>query len=291
MSSVRDRIEDAVQLLTGVSDTPRADAEFLMAHLLGIPRARLTMYLDEHPDIPEYRVFVERRLAYEPIPYILGEWEFFSIPIKTRAPILVPRPETEHLVEVVTGGRASLRATSSSASPRASSQFRILELCTGTGCVSIALALNLPKASITATDMSDEALALADENIRMHALEQRITLRKGDLFDALRDSDGSFDIICANPPYVEDSAFPGLSPSIRLYEDPLALLAGADGLDIIRGIIDKAQSHLVPRGMLALEIGDGQYEAVHELMRRACYSDIAAREDLAGIQRVIHARA
>lgn len=280
MYTVRDRIDEAVQLLAGVSDTPRADAEFLMAHLLGISRSRLALRLDDSVEVPEYRIFVERRLACEPIPYILGEWEFFSIPIKTRAPVLVPRPETEHLVEVILqhGGHEG-------------STPRILELCTGTGCVAIALAKHLPNATIVATDLGEEALSLAEDNVRWHDLADRIEIRKGDLFAALDPDDGPYDAICANPPYVEDGDFPGLSPSIRLYEDPRALVAGADGLDVVRQIVADARGHLAPGGLLALEIGERQYGSVKSLLETAGFHGVGVCNDLAGIQRIAYGRA
>lgn len=292
MLTVRDRIEEAVQVLADCSETPRADAEFMMAHLLGVSRAKLRMYLDEIVEVPEFRIYVERRLAFEPVPYILGEWEFFSVPIKTRPPVLVPRPETEHLVEVVLewAGRPETRSHTHEHRLADTGGPRILELCTGTGCVAIALAKNLPDASIIATDISGDAIALADENMKIHQLGSRIMLRQGDLFAAIERADGPCDVICANPPYVEDSAFHGLSPSIRLYEDPHALVGGEDGLDVIRRIIGDAQEHLAPGGLLALEIGEGQYDAVAALLESMGYRNIAARRDLAGIPRVVYAR-
>lgn len=276
MVTVQDRIDEAVQLLAEVSDTPRADAEFMMAHLLKVPRSKLPLCFDDEFDAPEFQIFVERRLACEPVPYILGEWEFFSLPIKTRAPVLVPRPETEHLVEVV------LHWAQDNTAPR------ILDLCTGSGCVALALAMNLRHASVTATDVSDDALTLAAENINFHKLDQRVALRKGDLFDAIGDKRVEFDVICANPPYVEDGEFPGLSPTIRLYEDPCALVAGDDGLDVIRRIVEEAPKFLAKGGLLALEIGERQYDAVAALMDASGFRNVRAQNDLAGIRRVAY---
>jgi len=295
MDTVRDRVDEAARLLADTSDTPRADAEFLMAHLLGVPRSRLALHFGEVVDVPAYRVFVERRLACEPVPYILGEWEFFSLAMKTRTPVLVPRPETEHLVEVIvewareharthTDDRGRARPTADGRAPK------VLDLCTGSGCVAIAIAKDLPGATIVATDISDDAIALAVENIAFHHLKSRIQIRRGDLFDALAPKDGPFDAICANPPYVEAGAFPGLSPSIRLYEDPRALVAGNDGLDVVRRIVAESPDRLVPGGLLAIEIGEAQYGAVSKLMERAGYRNIGVRNDLAGIQRIAYAR-
>lgn len=277
MITVQDRIEEAVHLLAEVSDTPRADAEFMMAHLLKVPRSKLSLCLNDEFDVPEFQIFVERRLACEPVPYILGEWEFYSLPLKTRAPVLVPRPETEHLVEVV------LHWAQNNSAPG------ILDLCTGSGCVALALAMNLRHARITATDISDDALALASENINLYKLAQRIALLKGDLFGAVADGPMEYDVICANPPYVEDDEFPGLSPTIRLYEDPRALVAGDDGLDAIRRIVEEAPKFLSEGGLLALEIGERQYDAVAALMDAAGFRDVRAQDDLAGIRRIAYA--
>lgn len=277
MVTVQDRIEEAVHLLAEVSDTPRADAEFMMAHLLKVPRSKLAFCFGDEFDAPEFQIFVERRLACEPVPYILGEWEFFSLPLKTRAPVLVPRPETEHLVEVV------LHWAQNNTAPR------ILDLCTGSGCVALSLAMNLRHARVTATDISEDALALAAENIDLHNLAQRVALLKGDLFDAVAAEQGKFDVICANPPYVEDGEFRGLSPTIRLYEDPHALIAGDDGLDVIRRVVHEAPRYLDKGGLLALEIGERQYDAVAALMHHAGFQDVRAQDDLAGIKRIAYA--
>lgn len=277
MVTVQDRLDEAIQLLAEVSDTPRADAEFMMAHLLKVPRSKLALCFTDEFDAPEFQIFVERRLACEPVPYILGEWEFFSLPLKTRAPVLVPRPETEHLVEVV------LHWAQNNSAPR------ILDLCTGSGCVALALAMNLRHARVTATDLSDDALALATENISLHNLDQRVALRNGDLFAALGPEPMEFDVICANPPYVEDGEFAGLSPTIRLYEDARALVAGDDGLDVIRRIVQTAPQYLAEGGLLALEIGERQYDAVAALMDAAGFRDVQAQDDLAGIKRIAYA--
>ncbi|HRK33795.1 MAG TPA: peptide chain release factor N(5)-glutamine methyltransferase [Candidatus Hydrogenedentes bacterium] len=279
MSTVRDRIEEAVSLLADVSDSPRADAEWLMAHYLGISRSRIPTRLDERVDAADFRLLIERRLAYEPVQYIVGSWEFYSLPMKVRAPVLVPRPETEHLVEI-----AIALASQLGPSPR------ILDLCTGSGCVAIAIAANIPGASIVATDIGDDAIRLSEENARENGLLNRITLRKGDLFAALHDADAPFHVICSNPPYVEETEYGRLSPSIRLYEDPAALLAGSDGLDVIRRIVSGAREYLVPGGGLALEVGEGQAPLVQEMLRASDYRDIGSQFDLAGIERIVHAR-
>ena len=261
-----------------VTDTPRLDAEILLAHSLGMPRARLLAHLREKTEAPGFDELLERRLAHEPIAYILGEWEFFSLTLAVRAPILVPRPETEHLVEAVLAFVQDEPA-------------RVLELGTGTGCVAVAVAHNAPRTQVVATDIQPQALALAGENARRHGVSDRIELRHGDLFEALSRAAASFDVICSNPPYVEESAWPDLPPVIRLHEDPGALLAGPEGLDVIERLVDEARHFLRPGGLLAFEIGMGHYGRVSALLARKGYDDIGFRRDLAGIERVVLARA
>jgi release factor glutamine methyltransferase len=274
MAAVAERLASAEAALANVTDTPRLDAEILLAHALGIQRAALLARLHESlPALPEFEAFLERRLNYEPLAYILGEWEFFSLRFFVEPPLLVPRPETEHVVESVLERIGSGPA-------------RVLELCTGTGCIGVSMAHAAPNADITATDANPFALAVARRNAERHGVETRITLCEGDLFLALRGDEGPFDVVCANPPYVEDGAWPELDPVIRLHEDPRALLAGEDGLDIIRRIVAEAPEWTVPGGLLALEIGMGQYEPVRDLLQRNRYGEIRFVRDLAGIQRV-----
>lgn len=268
-------LTEATRRLDTVTETPRLDAEILLAHALGYTRAQLLARLREIRDVSGFEPLISRRLAYEPIAYILGEWEFFSMSFLCRAPVLVPRPETEHLVEV------ALEHLVKTTGPPT-----VLDLCTGTGCVAIAIAKNAPHAQVTATDLSTDALALTRENATRHGVT--IDLFQGDLFSALPTETPPFDLIVANPPYVEESDWPGLSPVIRIHEDPRALLAGPDGLDAIRRIITDAPAWLKPGGMLALEISERQSETVRTLFKTAGFTGIATRNDLAGIPRILY---
>ncbi|GMU93563.1 MAG: release factor glutamine methyltransferase [Candidatus Hydrogenedentota bacterium] len=277
MVTVRDRIDEAVRLLADVSDTPRADAEILMAHAAGVPRRRLPQFYGETFDFPLFQVYLERRLAYEPIPYIIGEWEFYSIPLHVRPPALVPRPETEHLVETVLEFVGDQSA-------------RVLDIGTGSGCVAVAIAVNAPATEITATDINPMAVELARENAVLNGVADRISVLQSDLFQALSPGRPLYDVICSNPPYVEEDAFSCLSPTIRLYEDPNALIAGVDGLDVIRRLIAEAPPFLVPGGLLAFEIGLGQDGLVRILLEEAKFDDIRVKPDLAGISRIVSAR-
>lgn len=273
MPSLDERLRAAAEALDGVSDTARLDVEYLMAHALGVSRGQLLQKLGDTADTGSFQSLLERRLAYEPIPYILGEWEFYSIPLAVRAPMLVPRPETEHLVEVV------LKHVNGKPAD-------ILEIGAGTGCVSLAIALNAPETTLIATDVNPAALKLTAENLARHGVDRRVRLLQGDLFEPFRASGVQFDVICSNPPYVEEPEWEGLDPSIRLYEDRQALVSGPDGLDIIRRLVDEAWRYLRPGALLAFELGMGQYESVWELLAARGYVGMSAECDLAGIPRI-----
>ena len=273
LPSHAERLAEAVERLTGVTETPRLDAEILLAHALGISRSALLARLRERAEAPGFDETLQRRMESEPIAYILGEWEFLSLNLIVRPPLLVPRPETEHLVGAVLDFIGQDPAD-------------LLEIGTGTGCVAVAIAQNAPGSKIIATDTNPIALDTARENARRYALADRITLRLGDLFDAVDDADPLFDVVCSNPPYVEEDAWETLPRVIRLYEDPAALLAGHDGLDVIRRLVQGAPAFLKPGGLLAFEIGAGQRDAVQELLLECGYQSIRFRPDLAGIPRI-----
>ncbi len=275
--TAHDLLRDATNRLAACSETPRLDAEYLLAHVLGVTRSGLLARL--HTEFPPealapFEQLLTRRTNFEPIPYILGRWEFFGLELICRAPMLVPRPETEHLVEVAL---AHLERTPGP----------VLDLCTGTGCVALAIAMHAPGCPVTALDINPEAVALAQENAALHAAD--LTVHTGDLFAAL-PAPARFEVITANPPYVEQGAWEGLSPSITRHEDPRALLAGEDGLDCVRRIVGESPVWLLAGGLLALEIGEAQAPAVMDLLTAAGFHDVTATKDLAGIERIVHGR-
>ena len=276
MITLGERLANAARVLDHVTETPRLDAEILLAHALGIPRASLLARLRESLEAPEFEALLARRLAHEPIAYILGEWEFFGLQLAVEPPLLVPRPETEHLVEVVLGFAGQ-------------QPVRVLDLCTGTGCVAVAVAHNAPEAQVLATDVNPRALAVAKANADRHGVSDRVAFALGDLFAALSHDAPLFDVVCANPPYVEDGAWDSLPPVVRLHEDPVALLAGSDGLDIVRRLASEATAYLRSGGLLAFEIGMGQYESVGEILSENGYEGVEVRNDLAGIERIVSA--
>jgi release factor glutamine methyltransferase len=274
MVTVAERLAAAVEALTPVTDTPRLDAELLLAHTLGTTRALLLTRLREPFHAPEFGDLLSRRLNHEPLAYIFGEWEFFSLPFYCEAPFLVPRPETEHLVETVLTHIGDAPA-------------KVLDLCTGTGCVAVSVAKNAPAAHVDAVDIHPGAVALTQKNATRHNVSDCVWVGEGNLVSGL-DPAHQYDAISANPPYVADGDWEALPQVIQRHEDKGALLAGADGLDIVRRIVTDARDYLHPGGMLALEIGDDQAEAVCELLVQAKFRAVDSVDDLAGIPRIVH---
>lgn len=275
MPTVRSVLRETSQRLMSVSETPQFEAELLLTHVAGWNKAQLLMRLEEHFDAGTLEPLVKRRLAHEPSPYILGSWEFYSLEFIVRPPLLVPRPETEHLVEIALPCIADRVG-------------RVLDLCTGTGCVALALARNSQPAVVWATDINETAIQVAAENAVRHDVD--LKLAQGDLYDALPADASPFDVIVSNPPYVEEGEWEGLSSDIRDYEDPDALLAGADGLTCIRRIVEDAPSWLASGGLLALEIGESQRRSVSNLLTARGFESVTVTRDLAGHDRIVHGR-
>ena len=262
-------------------DTPRLDAEILLAHVLDKPRTYL-MTWPEHevaPDrIQDFQTRVARRSKFEPVAYILGDQEFYGHLFKVSPAVLIPRPETEHLVEKALDWCRIEKLQSP----------KILDLCTGSGCVGLTLALELPRAEVTLSELSPEAKAVAEENRALHSLSERVRVLEGDLFEALGAGE-TFDMILANPPYVETSYLDEMQQDVRDYEPHLALFAPEDGLSLIRRIISGAPAHLMLGGLLALEIGAGQSKRVGALWGPD-WEGAGIVKDLAGHDRTVFAR-
>lgn len=259
------------------SETPRLDAEILLAQARGC--LRIALYTQFDAELSEavrarMRELVQRRAQSEPVAYLVGHREFFSLDFQVTRDVLIPRPDTETLVMAV------LDAAKSQANPR------ILDLCTGSGCVAIAVAKNCPAAQVTATDISPAALAVARENAAKHKVTDRVELREGDLFAAVPDG-LRFDMIVANPPYVTTAELETLAQDIRKFEPRSALDGGADGLDIVRRIIREAPSYLNPGGRLFLEISPEQGAVVRTLLsEQGTGTQISLIKDLSGRVRV-----
>jgi release factor glutamine methyltransferase len=260
--------------------SPRLDAELLLSHALGCDRVRLYMDMPrplEQSELDAVRALVIRRRKREPVAYIVGRKEFYRHELEVTPDVLVPRPETELLVD---RARELLPAEASGA----------LDLCTGSGAVAIALALERPELRVDATDVSEAALAVAARNVERHALQARVALHHGDLFEPL-PAGARYPVITANPPYVAEADWPGLAPELRLHEPAVALLAGAEGLDVLRRICEDAPDFLEPGGALLLEVGQGQARAVGELLaQQGSFEPAVSHKDLAGIARIVEAK-
>jgi release factor glutamine methyltransferase len=258
-------------------ESPRLDAELLLGRALDVTRIQLIVEAKrvlEPEELARVRDLVKRRRAREPIAYILGEREFYGRVFRVDKRVLVPRPDTEALVDVAL---ERTRAVSMS--------MRALDLCTGSGCVAITLARERPTASVFGSDTSAAALAVARANAeRLGAYN--VAWRNGDLFAAVEPA-RRFDLVTANPPYIATGDIDGLPPDVRDYEPRLALEAGEGGFDILARLVPDAPAHLVFGGVLAIEVGAGQARDVTELFERAGFRDIDVRRDYGRIERVV----
>jgi release factor glutamine methyltransferase len=259
-------------------NSPRLDVELLLGKVLALNRVGLLVDSDRplsKSELGAYRALHVRRRAQEPVAYLLGVREFFGRPFRVDNRVLVPRPDTEILVEVALD---RTRARSMCA--------RVLDLCTGSGCVAVTLARERPTTQVVASDVSRAALVVARENaLRLGAMNVGIV--ESDGFDAFRAQSGTFDLITANPPYLRDTDIASLSADIREYEPSIALRGGAEGLDLARRIVAQAPSYLDDGGVLALEIGADQGEAVANLFRASHFVSIDLHRDYGGHERVV----
>ena len=258
-------------------DNPRLDAEVLLSFALKMTRTQLIVDA-QRPLAPEelsrFRDLVKRRRSYEPVAYLKGEREFYGRMFKVDRRVLIPRPDTETLVEV------ALERTA-----HCSMSMRALDLCAGSGCVAISLARERPTGFVFATDLSSEAVDVARENAqRLGAYN--INIRTGDLFEPVPGM--KFDVITANPPYIRSDEVPSLQPDIRDHEPKLALDGGPTGMAVTERIVQGAKEFLVPGGVLAIEVGAGQAASVEEVFARAGFTSIVRALDYAKIERVVH---
>lgn len=259
-------------------DRARQDAEALLFRLLGKDKAWLMAHWEEEfsgEQTTRYMELVERRYRGEPIQYIVGATEFYGLPFRVTPDVLIPRPETEHLLE-----RALALAERCQAP-------RIVDVGTGSGAIAIALANHLPNAAITAVDLSAAALTIARRNAELNGVVDRIRFLEGDLLGPVAGQ--QFEIVVSNPPYVPMADYDSLAVEVREHEPALALFAGGDGLDIYRRLIPAAFAALVPGGFVVLEIGYGQSPAIGELLTASGFSEIDFVPDLQDIPRVASA--
>jgi len=262
--------------------SPRLAAEWLLAHVLGCKRVDLYLRTEHVVDervLEAYRGLVRAYAAGVPLQYVVGDTEFMGCTLRCDRRALIPRPETEILVDVVT---KRLRATA------AAGPARVLELGTGSGAIAIALAMLLPHVTIWTVDVSPDAVALAQDNARRNNVEARVHACVMDRFTGLApELEGAMACIVSNPPYVTTAEMETLPPVVRQHEPALALHGGADGLDFHRYLSNDGLRFLAPGGMLAIEIGAAQGEAVRALFDAAGLRDATLLRDYAGLDRIV----
>ncbi len=265
--------EERLQL-SSRAPSPAKDAEWMLRHVLGRDKAWLLTHGDEGVEdgpAQEYAALIKRRATGEPMQYIVGECEFFGMPFRVTPDVLIPRPETEHLVEKVVELAAGF------------SELRIIDVGTGSGAIAIAIAKQLPQAQVTATDLSEGAIAVARENAARNGATVRFL--SGNLLAPVQQE--KFEIIASNPPYVPSEEKALLAVEVRDHEPELALYGGADGLGIYRRLIPAAFAQLTDGGWLLLEMGFGQAERISSMMSEAGFKEVDAIKDLQGIERIL----
>jgi len=270
----------------GIEDTQK-ESEIIVTHCLSIDKAAL--YRDNpvvsEKAIKEIESILQRRAQREPLQYIIGYVEFLGLKIKVGKGVLIPRPETELLAEEVIKTVPSLKSQAPS---------RVLDLCTGSGCLALAIAKNFPEAEVYGTDISKEATRYASENAKLNDIKN-VTFLKGSLFEPMKQLISAmplkFDVIVSNPPYIKSDEIACLQPEIHKWEPRNALDGGEDGLNYYRTICFEGRAYLAFTGVMFLEIGEGQAEEVSEIAMQNGFRNITVIKDYAGIERIIAARA
>ena len=285
--TVSEALAEAVPRLTDAGvDTPRLDAHLLLAWTLKARREDLAREPERPLTGREQIIFakaIDLRAARRPLPYITGEAPFYGRMFKVNRAVLIPRPETEGVIE------AALRLCNGQAAPS------LADIGTGSGCLAVTLACERPDAEVWATDLSENALREARKNVRRHGVESRVTLTGGDSAAALPPGK-KFSGIVSNPPYIAEAERGSLPPEVRDYEPPLALFGsgpegtGPDGTGLHRRLLQDAPAHLHPGGFLLLEVGQGQAPVVAAFARACGYAEVTVLDDFAGIGRIVSAK-
>jgi release factor glutamine methyltransferase len=261
--------------LASTSQYPRRDAELILAHVLGWDATALLTHPERQlsgTETEQFEALLKRRLASEPVQYLTGTQEFFGLLFEVSHDVLIPRPETEHLVEAV------LERFERDASPR------IIDVGTGSGAIAVAIAHAMPRSQVTAVDISPEALEVARRNAERHGVMNRVRLLRSDLLTAIETA--QFDVVVSNPPYIAEGE--RLEAQVANYEPGSALYAGPTGLEIYQRLIPQARPVLKPQGWLIMEIGYGQQGALQTLL--GGWRDVTFAPDLQGIARVVQAK-
>jgi release factor glutamine methyltransferase len=281
-------------------ESPRLQTELLLAHLLKMPRMKLYLNFDRALTTAEtdtLREFIKRRAAREPLQHIVGSTSFCGHEILVNKSVLVPRPETEMLAELGWNFLNSIWEGCRVGDPNLGTETRhssqdfltVLDFCTGSGCIAIAIAAKCLNAKIVATDISAEALVLAKENAAKNKVAERIEFLQGDGFDVLR-TETQFDLIISNPPYIASLEIETLDPEVRDFDPRLALDGGADGLFFYRMIAKSAATFLKADGKLMLEFGDGQADAIKKIFESEKWIVEGVKDDYSQRARILIAR-
>jgi release factor glutamine methyltransferase len=260
-------------------DSARVDAELIVAHALGIDRVKVVLSQDRTltaDELETIKALVKRRRSFEPIAYLRGHRDFYGRSFRVDARVLVPRPDTETLVEVALD---RLKGRDLFA--------RVIDLCTGSGCVAVTLKLERPTIAVDATDLSEGAIAVARDNAQRLGAVWNVSFAVADLFPRAGAPRAVYDLVVANPPYIATDEIGTLQPDIKDHEPMLALDGGVDGLDLVRRIVEQSTQWLRPGGALAIEIGAGQSAATRAIFEKNGYSDVRATKDYGGVERVI----
>ena len=263
----------------------RLSAEMLMSEVLS--KQRIQLYTDFEQVVPKSQLdklhsLVKRAAAHEPVAYLIGRTEFYSLEIQVNEHTLIPRPETEQLVEKAIDFLRTRK-----------NKQTVLDLCTGSGCIAVAIAKNFPAADIIATDICESALQVAAKNIEKHQLTDQIKLLQGNLFEPVipQLDTSAFDLIVSNPPYISTAEFEKLDKNVKNYEPKLALLAGEEGLDIYHKIAAQVDQFLKPDAQLIMEIGCDQGPAVKNMLEKInCFAEIKIQKDFQKLDRIVIAK-
>lgn len=263
-------------------ESPRLSAELMLAQVLGVDRMQLYLHLDQPllaQELAGFKALLLRRRGHEPVAYLTGGREFYGLSLSVGPGVLIPRPETEHLVEEGLLRMGGIWAP------------RVLDLCTGSGAVALAICSARPQAAAIACDLSPQALEFARQNANNLGMDQRVKFLRGDMYEPVAAAGGFFDLITANPPYVTDREWTGLEPQVKDYEPQQALVSGPGGLEITAQIIAGSGAFLRAGAWLCLELGAGQAAQAMRLARQAgIFEKIETAPDLAGIDRVLCCR-
>jgi release factor glutamine methyltransferase len=289
--TVLDKIKEITEFLKGLGiEDAHKESEIIVTHCLGIDKT--VLYRDNpvlsEKNVREIGAVLQRRAKREPLQYILGHVEFCGLKIKVGQGVLIPRPETELLAEEV------IKTISTSNPPFTKSELKILDLCTGSGCLALAIAKRFPDAEAYGTDISKDAIRYANENAELNGIKN-VSFLKGSLYEPLKQLISKmplkFDIIVSNPPYIKSDDIPCLQPEINKWEPRNALDGGGDGLKYYRTILSEAPKYLMLNGVIFLEIGEGQADEVSGIAMQNGFRNISVIKDYTGIERIIVARA